>query len=199
MSLGQNQGVGKPAVRQRELCSMPCASWMGGGWGRMDAHTWMAESLLCASETITLLIGYAPIQNGFGVKKIKIKLKKTQGAGRTTLWPEAPGKNLPLRLAASGGPAGLAAASLQPLLSPQAASPVCQTPHHTSLIRTPGTGRRAHLVLTWNIRPPPDSSLQHVGQDETTQSSQGSALAAPVGLPARAGGHRVPEACPCCR
>ena len=76
MSLGQNQGVGKPAVRQRELCSMPCASWMGGGWGRMDAYTWMAESLLCASETITLLIGYAPTQNGFGVKKIKIKLKK---------------------------------------------------------------------------------------------------------------------------
>ena len=33
-------------------------------------------SLCCSSQTITrLLIGYTPIQNGFGVKK-KIKLKK---------------------------------------------------------------------------------------------------------------------------
>ena len=38
----------------------------------------MAESLLCSPETITtLLIGYTPIQNGFGVKKIKMKFLKT--------------------------------------------------------------------------------------------------------------------------
>ena len=70
----------------------------------MDTCIWMAESLHCASEVITLLIGQTPIQNGFGVKKIKLKLeKKTQGAGSTMFWPEAPGKKLPLRLAASPG------------------------------------------------------------------------------------------------
>ena len=36
----------------------------------------MAESLLCSPETTTkLLIGWTPIQNVFGVKKIKIKKK----------------------------------------------------------------------------------------------------------------------------
>ena len=83
---------------------------------------------------------------------------------------------------------GLAATSLQPLLSPQAASPVWQTPHHTSLIRTPVTGLRVHLVLTGNVCPPPDSSLHHVGQDpwakqDDSQSSWGWALTAPNGPP----------------
>ena len=43
---------------------------------RMDTCICMAESLHCSPETITiLLIGYTPIQNVFGVKKIKIKKK----------------------------------------------------------------------------------------------------------------------------
>ena len=36
----------------------------------MDTYIGMAEALLCSPETITtLLIGYTPIQNGFGIKK----------------------------------------------------------------------------------------------------------------------------------
>jgi len=42
------------------------------GWGRMDTHTCMAESLHRSSETITtLLIGYTPTEN----KKFKFKKK----------------------------------------------------------------------------------------------------------------------------
>lgn len=53
------------------------------------------------------------------------------------------------------------------------------------------TGLRVHLVLTGNVRPPLDSSLQHVGQDpwvkqDDSQSPRGSALTAPNGPP-RAG------------
>ena len=41
-----------------------------GVWARMDTCTRKAESLHCSPETITaLLIGYASIQNVFGVKK----------------------------------------------------------------------------------------------------------------------------------
>ena len=45
--------------------------WMGGGvQGRMDTCTCTAKSLHGSPETITtLLIGYTPIQNVFGVKK----------------------------------------------------------------------------------------------------------------------------------
>ena len=48
---------------------------MGGGFGeRMDTCLCMVESLCCSPETITtLLSGYMPRQNVFGVKKIKIK------------------------------------------------------------------------------------------------------------------------------
>ena len=36
----------------------------------MDTYIAMAEALLCSPETITtLLIGYTPIQNVFGIKK----------------------------------------------------------------------------------------------------------------------------------
>ena len=36
-----------------------------------------SESLRCSPEaTTTLLIGYTPTQNGFGVKKINTNLKK---------------------------------------------------------------------------------------------------------------------------
>ena len=42
----------------------------------MDICICMAESLQCSSETTTkLLIGWTPIQNVFGVKKIKIEKK----------------------------------------------------------------------------------------------------------------------------
>ena len=57
-----------PTVWQRELCSMLCGSL--DGKGRMDTCMCMAESLSCASETITtLLIGYAPILNKKFFKK----------------------------------------------------------------------------------------------------------------------------------
>ena len=43
---------------------------------RMNICICMAESLHCSPVTMTtLLIGYTPIQNVFGVKKIKIKKK----------------------------------------------------------------------------------------------------------------------------
>ena len=43
----------------------------------MDTYTCIAESVGCSPETgTTLLIGYAPIKNAFGVKKKKKKKKK---------------------------------------------------------------------------------------------------------------------------
>ena len=49
-------------------CYVPAC--MEGGFGGMHACVCMAESLCCLPETvITLLIGYTPIQNVFGVKK----------------------------------------------------------------------------------------------------------------------------------
>ena len=62
-------------------CYMPV--WMGGVWGRMDTCVCRAESLCCPPETITtLLIGYTPVQNVFGVKKLKFKGKKKKEWGR---------------------------------------------------------------------------------------------------------------------
>ena len=47
-----------------------------GVWGRMDTYICMAESLHCSPEIMTtLLIGYIPIQNVFGVKKNKNKVR----------------------------------------------------------------------------------------------------------------------------
>ena len=48
---------------------------MGRGfWGRVDTRICMTESLPCSPETIkTLLIGYTPIQNVFGLTKNKKK------------------------------------------------------------------------------------------------------------------------------
>ena len=44
------------------------AAWMGGGLGQ-NGYMCMAESLHCSSKTITtLLTGYTPVQNVFGVK-----------------------------------------------------------------------------------------------------------------------------------
>ena len=47
------------------------AACMGGGfWEKTDTCIYMAESLYCLPETITtLLTGYSPIQNVFGVYK----------------------------------------------------------------------------------------------------------------------------------
>ena len=55
-----------------ELYSMLCASLDGRGvWGRMDTCIYMADSLHYSPETITtLLVGYTPIRNVLGVKKI---------------------------------------------------------------------------------------------------------------------------------
>ena len=58
-------------VEHMELCLMLHGSLDGRGvWGRMDICIYTAESLCCSPETSTmLLIGYTPMQNGFGVKK----------------------------------------------------------------------------------------------------------------------------------
>ena len=55
-----------------ELYSKLCASLDERGlFGRMDLCICMAVSLDYSPETITaLLIGYTPIQNAFGVKKL---------------------------------------------------------------------------------------------------------------------------------
>ena len=51
-------------AQQAELCSVLCGSLDGRGvWGRIDTCISMAESLCCASKTITWLIGYTPIKN----------------------------------------------------------------------------------------------------------------------------------------
>ena len=59
---------------------MLCASLDGRGFGgRMDTRIYMAESLHCSPETITtLLFGYTPIQNVFGVKKMCFFFKVTK-------------------------------------------------------------------------------------------------------------------------
>ena len=58
-------------VQHMGLCSMLCAS-LDGVWGRMGTYVCMAESLCCSPETTTtLLIGYTPMQNVFGVKNNK--------------------------------------------------------------------------------------------------------------------------------
>ena len=53
-----------------------------GVWGRMDTCVCTAESLRCSPETITtLLIGYTPMQNVFGVKnnnKLFLKRKNKE-------------------------------------------------------------------------------------------------------------------------
>ena len=53
-----------PAGQHRELCSVSCGSLdRRGVWRRMDTRVWMAKSLHCSPETITiLLIGYTTIQ-----------------------------------------------------------------------------------------------------------------------------------------
>ena len=43
---------------------------MGGSLGEMDTCICMTESLCCASETITLLIGYTPMP--VTLKKLKL-------------------------------------------------------------------------------------------------------------------------------
>ena len=52
------------------LLNVMCQPGREEDWGRMNTCVCTAESLHCSPEIITtLLIGYTPIQNGFGVKK----------------------------------------------------------------------------------------------------------------------------------
>ena len=62
-----------PTVEHTKGCSMLCGSLDARGvWGRMDTCLCMAESLHCSPETTTtLLTGYTPVQNVFGVKENK--------------------------------------------------------------------------------------------------------------------------------
>ena len=61
-------------VAHGALLSVICQPGWEGVWGRMDTCIciYVAESLHCSPETITvLLISYAPIQTAFGVRKKK--------------------------------------------------------------------------------------------------------------------------------
>ena len=49
-------------------------------WERMDICVCMAESLCCSQETITILIGYTPIQ------KKKFKKKCTETMTQSRVW-----------------------------------------------------------------------------------------------------------------
>ena len=72
MDLKNVVGVTKHCIDKEQIC----ASLDGSGvWARMDRCMCMVESLLhCSPGAITaLLISYTPVQNVFGVKKIKIK------------------------------------------------------------------------------------------------------------------------------
>ena len=54
----------------QQPCLVLCASLNGSGfWGRMETCICTAESLHCSPETVTLLTGYTPIRNAFGIKK----------------------------------------------------------------------------------------------------------------------------------
>ena len=54
------------------LLNVMCQPGWEGDWGRMNTCVCMAESLHCSPEIITtLLIGYTPIQNDFGITKNK--------------------------------------------------------------------------------------------------------------------------------
>ena len=58
------------------LLSVMCQP--GWEWGLgASGYICMAEPFCCSPETITLLIGYTPIQNVFSVKKIIIKKKES--------------------------------------------------------------------------------------------------------------------------
>ena len=78
--MGDQQG---PTEEHRELCLTLCGSLDGSGvWGRKDTCVWLAESLCCSPETVTiLLIGSAPIQN----KKLVLFFKSMHCKG-TAAW-----------------------------------------------------------------------------------------------------------------
>ena len=50
-------------IAQGTLLNVPCQPGWKRGLGRMEIHVHVWLSLRCSSETITLLIGYTPIQN----------------------------------------------------------------------------------------------------------------------------------------
>ena len=61
----------EPIIELMEVCSMFCASlaWRAD-LGTMDTWVVYTESLGCSPEAMaTLLSGYIPIQNAFGVKQ----------------------------------------------------------------------------------------------------------------------------------
>ena len=64
----------------------------------MDTCIYMAESLHCSPETVTtLLIGYIPMQNVFGVilKKNKLFKKKEGKKGMKGIWSQASWVQIP--------------------------------------------------------------------------------------------------------
>ena len=62
----------KDSLEAKGVCSKSCGRQDGRGvWGRMDTCLCVVESLCGSPETITLLIGYTPVQN----KKFKRKKK----------------------------------------------------------------------------------------------------------------------------
>ena len=71
----------KSLTSPQQPCLVLRASLNGSGlWGRMETCICTAESLHCSPETVTLLTGYTPIRNAFGVKK-KSKLNKKANVG----------------------------------------------------------------------------------------------------------------------
>ena len=81
-----------------ELCSTLCVSLDGKGvWEKMDIYICMAVSLHCSSETITTLsIGYTPVQNVFGVKKLKKKKEPYECVSKWIFHAEIPISIFPL-------------------------------------------------------------------------------------------------------
>ena len=54
----------RPTEQHRESCLMICGSPDARGvWEKVNTCICMAKSLCCPPETITLLIGFTPIQN----------------------------------------------------------------------------------------------------------------------------------------
>ena len=57
------------------------AAWMTGVWERMDVCIYMAESLLCSPETITMLLtSYILIQNRKLKKTYNLKIKRKKNS-----------------------------------------------------------------------------------------------------------------------
>lgn len=77
-----------PIVSHMELCSVTCDSLDGSGvlvGAGIDTCSCLAESPHCSPETTTsLLISYIPMQNVFGVKKLKFLKRDLMETSITT-------------------------------------------------------------------------------------------------------------------